>query len=437
MRRTSFGSSSTIPEAVETLAAVCTRRITCRLCDSTNLQTVLVLEPTPPANNFVTAAEVVVPQQAFPLDVALCADCAHVQLLHVVDPRLLFENYVYVSGTSPVFVEHFKSYAVDVGSRVQVRADDLVVDIGSNDGTLLRCFLDLGCRVLGIDPARSIAEAATASGIETLAAFFTPALAAQVRESHGSAKVVTANNVFAHIDDLRAVLDGVRALLAPDGVFVFEVSYLVDVFEKTLFDTIYHEHLSYHDVGPLVGFFAANGMQMFDAQRVGSHGGSLRGFAQLAGGPRVVQPGLGALVRLEKDLGLDRRMTFDNFGTRINGLRDALTTVLSDFKGRGESVAGFGAPAKATTLLHHFKMGADVLDYIIDDSPLKQGLFTPGQHIPVLPAVVLESRPTDNLLVLAWNFADSIIAKNVAFTEGGGRFIVPLPEIVLHGGATR
>ena len=380
----------------------------------------------------MTADQLDVRQEVYPLDVALCGGCGHVQLLQVVDPRILFENYVYVSGTSQVFVDHFRRYAHDVVEKLAVAPGSLVVDIGSNDGTLLRCFKEEGCAVLGIDPALSIAAAATASGIETLPRFFTAELAREVRDSHGPAAVVTANNVFAHIDDLRGVLEGVRTLLAPDGVFVFEVSYLVDVYEKTLFDTIYHEHLSYHSVKPLIAFFESNGMSLIDAERVPSHGGSLRGFAMLAGGPRPVSPGVAGLVGLEGRLGLDRAPTFASFAARIDGLRDQLTTLLAELKRKGDRIAGFGAPAKATTLLHHFRLGSGVLDYIVDESPLKQGLYTPGQHIPVVAARAMAESPPDHLLILAWNFAEPIMAKNAGF---GGDFIVPLPELLVRRAA--
>ena len=231
------------------------RRTTCRLCGADDLTRVLSLAPTPPANAFVTADRLGEDQAVFPLDVFFCNVCAHVQLLDVVDPALLFENYVYVSGTSPVFVRHFEDYAADVRSRFAPPAGSLVVDVGSNDGTLLRAFKAAGHATLGIDPAKQIARDATASGIETWPAFFTPTLARQIRVERGPVAVVTANNVFAHADDLAGILNGVRSLLAPEGIFVFEVSYLVDVYEKTLFDTIYHEHLAYHSVKPLIRFF--------------------------------------------------------------------------------------------------------------------------------------------------------------------------------------
>lgn len=411
---------------------VCRRRASCRLCDSKVLEKVLSLEPSPPANSFVTRDRLDVVQQKFPLEVAMCGDCSHVQLMDVLDPRLLFEEYVYVSGTSPVFVDHFRRYAADVIERLDIKHGDLVVDVGSNDGTLLRFFQAAGCSVLGIDPAKAIARTASESGIETLADFFTPALARDIRISQGPARVITANNVFAHVDDLRGVLDGVRALLSTDGVFIFEVSYLVDVYEKTLFDTIYHEHLSYHSVRPLVKFFAANEMELIDVVRVPSHGGSLRGFAQRAGAARGVQRSVQEMLELESDLRLELPATFKSFAATLDNLKQEVRRLLTRLKSEGAGIAGFGAPAKATTLLHHFQLGNDILDFIVDDSPLKQGLFTPGQHIPVLSPAVLDERHPDYLLLLAWNFAQPIMATHSNYTSRGGHFIVPLPQLTVY-----
>jgi SAM-dependent methyltransferase len=405
------------------------RRATCRLCGGTRLTLVLTLEPTPPANAFVSEDALARPQERFPLDLFFCEDCAHVQLLDVVDPRLLFENYVYVSGTSPVFVRHFDQYAADLIARFGLAAGSLAVDIGSNDGTLLAAFARGGMRVLGIDPAKEIARAATARGIETIADFFTPALAAAIRAERGPARMVTANNVFAHVDDLAGVARGVRDLLADDGLFAFEVSYLVDVTEKTLFDTIYHEHLAYHSVQPLIRFLDANGLELIEALRVDSHGGSLRGVAQLKGGSRPVGQSVADAVALERSLGLDRAETFHAFARHIEERKRQLGDLLRSLKADGKRIAGFGAPAKATTLLYHFGIGPDLIDFIIDDSPLKQGLFTPGMHIPVLPGTAIAERRPDYLVLLAWNFAQPIIAKNGAFREAGGRFIIPLPQV--------
>ena len=411
------------------MPAAVRRRQTCRLCGGRSLEKVLSLAPTPPANAFVTEDQRGETQAVFPLDVFFCADCHHVQLLDVVDPAVLFENYVYVSGTSPVFVAHLCAQAEALIGRFDLGEGDLVVEIGSNDGTLLRAFQDHGIAVLGIDPARDIAERATTEGIETLPRFFSPALAAEIVRDRGPARAVVANNVFAHADDLQGFVDGVRELLTPDGVFVFEVSYLLDVYEKTLFDTIYHEHLAFHAVAPLKLFFAAQGLDLFDAERVAAHGGSLRGFVQRAGGPHALAPRVDEMIAEERAAGLDRAETFQSFAQRIDALGDELRALLKGLKAEGRSIAGFGAPAKATTLMYHFGLGPDVLDFIVDDAPLKQGLYTPGLHVPVVTAAALKERRPDYLLVLAWNFAEPIIADNKTFREAGGQFIVPLPEL--------
>ena len=243
---------------------------------------------------------------------------------------------------------------------------------------------------------------------------------------------MTANNVIAHIDDLAAVMRGVARLLAPDGVFVFEVSYLVDVLEKTLFDTIYHEHLDYHTVEPLQPFFRACGLQLIEALRVDSHGGSLRGVVQRIDGPRKVGASVAGLVARERELGLRNAETFRQFGAGISKLGGELTALLEKLKREGKRIAGFGAPAKATTLLYHLGITPQLVDFIVDDSPLKQGRYTPGMHIPVLPAPALYERGVDYAVILAWNFAEPIMRKHRAWRDGGGRFIVPLPKLEVH-----
>ena len=266
-----------------------------------------------------------------------------------------------------------------------------------------------------------------------------------IREGH---EFSVPMGVITNLVEREHTVEGIAALLAPDGVFVFEVSYLVDVFEKTLFDTVYHEHLAYHSVAPLVRFFAAHGLELFAAERVASHGGSLRGFAQLQGGPRApvgahintragIRPraadgSVAALVQLEKSLGLDKAATLAAFGRKIDAVRDSLRALLLGLKQTGKRIAGFGAPAKATTLMYHFGLGPDVIEFIADDSPLKQGLFTPGLHVPVLAPEAIYQRRPDYLLILAWNFAQPIMTKHARFAAEGGRFIVPLPTVEVH-----
>ncbi|MBI3324812.1 MAG: methyltransferase domain-containing protein [Candidatus Omnitrophica bacterium] len=403
----------------------------CRLCGSRRLERVISLGETPLANAFVGAEERVRPQPRFPLDVYLCRECAHAQLRDIVDPDLLFRDYVYVSSTSPVFVEHFRRYAESIIALIGLPSGSQVVEIGSNDGVLLDWFKQAGMRVLGVDPARRIAEAASAKGIPTLPEFFSLELATRLRAEGWQPRVIAANNVFAHADDLHGIVEGVAHLLRGDGVFVFEVSYLVDVVEKTLFDTIYHEHLSYHTVKPLVGLFERHGMQLADAIRVDAHGGSLRGIAQRKGGPLPAHARVAQLIDLEAGRGLHEPEAFAELFRNIQRRKAELTELLRRLKSEGARIAGFGAPAKATTLMFHFGLGPDSLAYIVDDSPLKQGLFSPGHHIPVVPSSYLykpETRP-GYLLILAWNFAEPIMKNHQAFRDAGGRFIVPLPDV--------
>jgi len=405
------------------------RRSTCRLCDSPKLERVLHLQPSPPANAWCAKERLQEQQASYPLDIYKCAVCHHVQLVDVLDPLALFGDYVYVSGTSPIFVTHLQQLARHLCERFHLGAEDFVLEIGSNDGTLLKEVQQLGPQVLGIDPAGKIAAQAVREGVPTWPRFFDAGLVPEIRSRFGPAAIVVANNVFAHIDDLRGCAHSVRAALADDGVFVFEVSYLSDVIRDGLFDTIYHEHLSYHSLLALRPFFASLEMELFDAERVNTHGGSLRCFVQKNGGSHHATGAVDKLIEQELRDGLDSVARFDIFAREIANKKKALRERLLQLKAMGKRIAGFGAPAKATTLMHHFSIGADILDFIVDDSPWKQGLYSPGFHVPVLPAAAIAERKPNYLLILAWNFADSIIAKNKGFLDGGGRFIIPLPEL--------
>ena len=403
---------------------------TCRLCQSKRLQFLFALAPTPPANEFLAERPADGQQDHFPLDVYQCSDCGHVQLIHCVDPERLFRNYVYVSGTSQVFVKHFEEYAAEVIRYVPLATGDRVLDCGSNDGTLLSFLQKAGMDVLGIDPARKIAEEATQRGIPTWPEFFNSALARRIRAEFGTVKVVTANNMFAHADGLPDILDGMASLLDQKGIFVFEVSYLLDVIERNLFDTIYHEHLSYHSVKPLVSFMQRHGLDLVRVQRVDSHGGSIRCYAAPAGS-REIDPSVAELIAQEEKAGLYETATYTAYLDRINGLGAELRSLIARLRQGGAKVAGFGAPAKATTLMYQFGLNAKDLDFIIDDSPLKQGLYSPGRFVPVIDSSVLQdaTRRPDYLVILAWNFAQPIIKKNQPYQQAGGKFIVPIPQL--------
>ncbi len=399
------------------------------MCDSDTLEKVMALTPTPPGNNFLEQTELALPEPSYPLDLYFCRECHHLQLGHVVDPRILYQrDYPYVSATSSRFVDHLRSYAVDAICRYALKPGALVADIGSNDGTCLRFFRDAGMKVLGVDPATGIARRATQSGIETIGDFFSHEVAIRLRNQHGPAALVTSHNACAHIDHLDDVIRGVRHWLADDGVFVLEVGYLLDVYENAWFDTIYHEHLDYHTVAPFKKLFARTGMEPIGVQRVSPQGGSIRVVAQKASGPRADDGSVAALIELEQRNGLDKPETFIQFGRRIDQVGTRLRSLIGAIKAEGKSIAGYGAATKATTLLSHFELGRDELDFIVDDNPFKQGLFSPAAHIPVVAPEELYRRLPDYLLILAWNFAEPIMAMHRPYADRGGKFIVPMPS---------
>jgi SAM-dependent methyltransferase len=403
-------------------------RTTCRLCGAVDLEPVLQLAPTPPGNHFLAAEDLGKPEPHYPLELRFCRRCFHIQLGAVVDPSVLYQrNYSYLSGTSPVFVQHFREYAMEMTRTYGIGAGDLVIDLGSNDGTCLRFFQEAGCTVLGIDPARNVAELASGRGIPTIPQFFTHALARSIREEHGPAKLVTSHNACAHIDDLEDVVRGAAHLLAADGLFVFEVGYFVDVFENVWFDTIYHEHLDYHTVAPLRSFLERVGLELRAVQRVSPQGGSIRVTAGLPGGGGA-DPSVNELCELERHLGLHDSQTLRRFVAYIDAVHDRLSSLVGGLRRGGATIAGYGAPTKATTLLTHFGLGRGVLDFIVDDNPLKQNLYSPGHHIPVLATQEIYEQRPDYVLILAWNFADDIMQRHRIYAEQGGRFILPMPE---------
>ena len=414
------------------MSAQFTARACCALCSApaAQLTRVLSLAATPPANEFVDEAALGHAQEAIPLNLLLCGTCGHLQLGEIVDPRRLFQNYVYVSGTSPVFVAHFARYAADMCERFGLGANAFVVDVGSNDGTLLKQFQAKGiAHVLGIDPATEVVKEAQQAGVPSREAFFTPDLAVQLRAESGHADLICANNVFAHSSDLVSFGRSVELLLADGGVFAFEVSYLVDVIDKLLFDTIYHEHSSYHAATPLLRFFDSLGLRLFDAERIDTHGGSLRCYVCRKAAPHRDTKRLRGLVELEREMGLFSPEVYRRFKARISERGAEFRNRLREIQQSGQRVAGFGAPAKLTTLMHEFGLTGRDIDFIVDDSPWKQNLHTPGTHIRVVPSTELYERQPGWCVIFAWNFADPIIAKHKAYLQAGGHFLVPLPEL--------
>ena len=410
------------------MAATHYRRDTCRLCGSRNLEIVLHYEPTPPADAYLPANQGHIVQESYPLDLYLCQDCGFSQLCDVLRADSIYVDYIYETKSSLGLVDHFRRYANSVLDRIQPPRGALVVDLGSNDGTLLRPFKERGMNVLGVDPAREIAHDATASGIETWPEFFTADLSRKIRKQRGGASIVTANNIYANVDELGEFTDNIRSLLGSDGVFIFESFYLGDLIENLVFDFIYHEHLSSFSVTPLAGFFRRHGMELIDAERVPTKGGSLRYTVQLEGGPRNVSKTVTDLLAEEEQRGLGRMETFRSFSTRIEAAKKELRNQLDKLKREGKAIAGYGASATTTTLVYHFGLG-DYLDYLVDEYDRKQNTLMPGLHLPVLAPEVLQKRKTDYVVILAWRYVQPILDKNRAFREQGGKFIVPLPKL--------
>ena len=404
------------------------RRDTCRLCGSRDLSPALSLTPTPLADSYIPADHLDETQPAYPLDLYLCDACGFLQMLDVIHPKVIYLDYIYETKSSLGLAAHFQNYADEVLKRIDPPQESLVADIGSNDGILLRAFQNRGMRVLGVEPARHIAREATESGIKTLPEFFTSELAQSIKKDYGSAAIITMNNLFANIDNLADVTRGIRDLLAPDGVFIFESFYLGDLMQNMVFDFIYHEHLSYFSAGPLDAFFRRHGMEIVDIQRVPTKGGSLHCTIQLEGGPRSVSASVGDLIRLEQDQGINRADTFKVFASHINAAKQRTLDYLRDLKVRGKTIAGYGASATSTTLLYHFEW-VDILDFLADDNPSKQDMFSPGCHIPVFSSQSLYERKPDYVVILAWRFAQPIMQKHQAYLDQGGHFNVPLPEL--------
>lgn len=405
---------------------------TCRLCHSNSMKLVVKLKPMPIGDAYL-AKEHLKNQGLFGMDLFICLDCGLAQLPEVVSPDVIYRPYIYRTSDSKGLVEHFRKYVETVFDKFKPPKGLLAIDIGSNDGTVLRFFKDKGMKVLGFDPAITIAQEATKSGIPTLPEFFNQATAIKTNQNHGKACVITANNVFANINNLDDFILGVKELLLPDGIFVFETGYVLDLLQKTIFDNIYHEHLSYFSVKPLDKFFKRHNMQIIDAERTNTKGGSIRCVVQHASDSRKPSPQVNLIMRLEKDYGAQDPEAFDLFSENMNLIKRRILILLKRLKNNKRKIAGYGASVGVTTILYNYELGVGFIDYLVDDNPNRQGLYSPGHHIPVLSPKELYARKPDYVVILAWQYAESIIAKHRQYLENGGYFIVLLPQVKIVG----
>ena len=402
------------------------KRTTCRLCDSKYLVNVFSYAPSPLCDAYVI--DKTKEQAIYPLDLYLCKDCGLAQLLDVVNPEIIYRDYIYVTTSSMGLDEHFKHYALDVLQRIELKKGAQVVDIGCNDATLLKCFKKSGLEVMGVEPACEIAKLVNEGGIECVGEFFNQDCANQIVSKKGKVDLVTANNLLANIDDLHTTVQNIRYLLNHNGVFTFESYYLADLIENKVFDFIYHEHISSFAVKPIQSFFRKLNMHLFDIQRVPTKGGSLRCYVQLEGGARTEQPIVSELIEYENHLGIYDEAIYHKYYQMIGQLKSDLNRLIDEYRKKGKVVAGFGASATTTTFIYHLGL-TEKIDYLIDDNVVKQNTFSPGCHLPVYSSEVLYERQPDFVLIIAWRYANLIIQKQQPYLEQGGTFIIPLPDI--------
>jgi hypothetical protein len=403
--------------------------MTCRVCDSGRLTCFLDLGNHPPSDQFREEKQLNDPVTFYPLNVHLCEDCGFCQLGYVVPPEILYQdNYPYESSTTETGKKHYHDFAESVVNDYGFGKGDLAVDIGSNVGVLLEGFMLLGLDIRGVDPASNICAIAEKRGIPTINDFFGKAAAEAILAEHGPASVITGTNVFAHVDNLNAFMDAIKMLLHPaKGIFVIEAPHLLHLITSLEYDTIYHEHLSYISIEPLLAFFAKFGMEIIKVEQKDIHGGSVRIFVSVRGNYAVDKsvPEVVAMEEAERlrDLGM-----LTGFARRVERNKAELNSLLHKLKDEGKRIVGVSAPAKGMTLLNYCHIDRQILDYVTEKSKLKIGLYTPGGLIPVHPdSRLMEDRP-DYALLLAWNFAEEIMRNNQEYRDQGGKFIIPIPS---------
>lgn len=401
----------------------------CRICGNTDLRKYLDLGMMPLANNLAPDAEAATEMDRFPLQVLFCTECSMSQTSVIVNPRKLFAKYTYRSSINQGYIKHCREMARDIGSKLDLKSSDLVVDIAGNDGSLLNEFKsELGVKVVNVDPAENIAAIAESRGITTVNEFWSEDVAQQILDDHGRPKLITATNVFAHVDDVREFLSAAKHCLHEKGALVLEFPYLVDFIANHEFDTVYFEHLSYVGIKPVAILAANEGMKIFNVEKQDIHGGTVRVFIGNEDS-HDIDPSVDQFVRAEEKGGFHDFARYETWLEEVDDLTNEFTYQIQQLKEHGARIAAFGASAKGNTLLNACRLNSATIDYIVDDTPEKIGKFSPGTGIPIVDRSPLEENPPDFLVILAWNFAREIIESAADFRRSGGKFIVPVPKV--------
>lgn len=410
-------------------------RNNCRLCGSEQVSLVIKMDPIPLSEGYSHDQNSAKAAERYPLDVYMCSICGHVQQLDIVDSKILWDSYTYASGNAKGIPEHMRETAASIVLKANPERGSLVVDIGSNDGSLLKCFQELGLSVIGVDPSKEMAERANAAGVNTFNNFMSLNLAKEIKSKFGPADIVCAFNVFAHADNLDEMTESIRELLSENGLFFFEAQYLLDIIDGMLIATIFHEHMSHHSVKPLVEFFDRHGMELVSLKKAPIQHGSIVGEVQLKGGKRSIDRSVYEFLDIEKNRKLDKLETLLDFGNKISSLRKRTKDFVDQQVAEHKRIWAYGAARSAPTLITQFGLEGSI-DFILDDHPQKIGKFSSGYGIPIVSTSELLSNNPDFVVILAWVHSDKIINSNLDYLERGGKFIVlcPEPRIVAKDG---
>ncbi|MBF0124994.1 MAG: class I SAM-dependent methyltransferase [Magnetococcales bacterium] len=411
-----------------------TTPLVCRFCHAPLQETLVDLGATPLANNYLSAEQVRQPELFLPLCCYVCTECWLVQLPPLETPEHIFSDYAYFSSYSDSWLEHARRLCQSLTERFQINANHLVVEIASNDGYLLRNFVAAAVPVLGIEPAANVALVAEQRGIPSLTRFFGSQLARELVQQGRQADLLIGNNVLAHVPDLNDFIAGMRLLLKATGVLVMEFPHLLQLMQHNQFDTIYHEHFSYFSFTTVRRIFAHHGLTLFDVEQIPTHGGSLRIYAchtsQVERSPvYAVTERTTLLLQQEHDAALTELSAYQQFGQRVIRSKHQLLRTLIDIKASGRRIVGYGAPAKGNTLLNYCGIGSDLIDYTVDRSPHKQGLFLPGSHIAIVAPERIAVTQPDFVLLLPWNLQEEIVSQLAFIRQWGGQFIIPVPTV--------
>lgn len=396
----------------------------CRLCKTTKLKTVLDFGAVPLANSYPESQSS--EENFYQMTVVKCEECGHVQLRETIKPEILFKDYSYASSDSPSLVTHFKEFANTISERLSLNKQSSILEIGCNDGILLKQFAELGFENLyGVEPATNMSERALGCGALIFNRFFNVELATSIKRNHGAMKIVCANNVFAHVADVDSMIEGVVALLDDNGIFIFENAYLLDTIQGLYFDQVYHEHLQYYGVIPLVRYLNQFGLDIFDIQRVQTQGGSFRIYAKKKDyNTSWVNPSVGAFIAKETSFDLYNDQTFCMFQKSIDRLAEQIRAFVQTSQSEGKTICCYGCPAKFALFSKVFGLTQTNIKYVVDDSPLKQGRFSPGKKIPIVPRQHFIDNPTDYCLISVWNMSGSVMSRNPEFK---GKWVIPMP----------